>query len=348
MTRLSRAARPLLALMLAAVLTGCFQTKAVVRLNADGSGTVEETVLMNSMMSMGFMEEILEEASDGSPYELADDGPYSLEALRERAERMGATLQGVEGSDVLFGSGYTATYAFDDVNDLRLSGNTFGEVMGAMDGGTMGGMMNASGDEGPITFAFSRGQLTVRMPEPQQDDTFWGDGEIIEEPYDDDEIIEDVFVDERPVGEMEDVIGDGEIIDEIEIDFAAPVQPPTSDPKKNPAYDDYGYNDYDAGSSAADEMRAMAAVFKDMRMTIEIILPGDVRETTAQHVEGRTLTLMDMDFGVFAENPEAFEQLEAMDSMMSGPPSMGLGGMGMMQNIPGFRIETEREVTVSF
>ncbi len=99
--------------------------------------------------------------------------------------------------------------------------------------------------------------------------------------------------------------------------------------------------------SQSDELRAMAVMFKDMRMTIEILLPADVRETNALYAEGRTLTLLDMDFGVVMASPDALQQLDALDDM-GGPPTLGMSGMEAFKKIPGFRFETSREVTVSF
>ncbi|OZC04136.1 hypothetical protein [Rubricoccus marinus] len=307
-----RTLRPLLLICFAVVLSGCFQTKALIRLNADGSGTVEETVLMNSMMSMsigmgsgGFLED-----SDDAP-DMAEDGPYSMEQLQTRAAEMGTTLVGVEPIDILFGAGYTATYAFTDINSLRFGSNPL-EGMGGMMS-EMGRAGDASGDE-PITFAYSRGRLTVRMPEPAFDDE-------------------------------EDLFGDDEIVDEpAEIDFDAPAR----DPKKNPAYgEEYAFEDdlFSDDSSQEDEMRQMAAMFKDMKFSIAVELPSDVRETNASHASGRILTLFDMDFGLLAETPGVFDDLEALG--MSGPPS-SMSAMEVFQNIPGFTYEPEREVTVSF
>ncbi len=177
---------------------------------------------MSSMLSINIMEELMSVVSEiddsieteAAEYEMAEDGPYSMQALRERAAMMGATLQGVEGADILFGSGYTATYAFDDINSLRLSTNALGDVMGSS-GPLGGGMAGTSGDDPPVTFAFSRGQLTVRMPEPSPGEAW--DGVFTEDEYDvigDGEIIDEPgWVEDA--GDMEDVIDDGEIIDEI-------------------------------------------------------------------------------------------------------------------------------------
>ena len=173
-----RALRPLALLALAVVLSGCFQTKTLIRLNADGSGTVEETVLMNSTMAMtvmmGGMNLFAEEEEEDEAAEMPD-GPYTMEALEARAAEMGATLAGVEPIDVLFGAGYTATYAFDDINALRLSSDpSDGLPSGVMSNG-MGMGDDADGEDmdaakEPVTFAFSEGRLTVKMPHPASGD----------------------------------------------------------------------------------------------------------------------------------------------------------------------------------
>ena len=322
LSTLPRALRPLLLLTLAAVLSGCFQTKSLIRLNADGSGTMEETVMLNAMMMMSFSgASLLGDglmAGGGQGVEMADDGPYSLEQLRTRAAEMGATLQSVEGKDILFGSGYVAVFAFEDINAFTVTGNPFGDMMGEMDG-------MADQESAPITFAFSRGNLTVRMPEPANESGIV-EAEIVEaEPY--------------PMTDYEDVIGDGEIIDEPAYDTHSPQHDPKKDPHLNAENEDaYGRLSED------EEMRQMASLFKDMSFSLTIELPDDARETNASHVNGRLLTLFDMDFSLLAENPEAFDLMDDF----AGPPSVSMGRMSGLEDVPGFTFEMEREITVSF
>lgn len=177
-----RALRPLAVLALALVLSGCFQTKTLVRLNADGSGTVEETVLMSSSMAMAIMMggmDLLSEEGDEEPE--IPDGPYSMEALEARATSLNATFASVEPVDILFGGGYTAIYAFDDINTLQLTAGPDASlpdglgsqlVTGAgesMEYDEEGNPIEASQEDESadlISFEYQDGRLKVRMPRP--------------------------------------------------------------------------------------------------------------------------------------------------------------------------------------
>ena len=288
--------RPLTLLALAAVLSGCFQTKTLIRLNADGSGTVEETVLMNSTMAMtvmmGGLNLFAEEEEEAAEM---PDGPYTMEALQERAAEMGATLAGVEPLDVLFGAGYTATYAFADINDLRLSSDPsdgFPSDMGGEMG--MGEDDEASGADVPITFAYQQGRLSIHMPRPNSAET------------------------DEEMAEVE--IGD-EVDAEMDEDDAS-------------------------GGPSQKDIQQMTLMLKDMRFSLQVELPGAITETNASHASGQTLTLFDMDLGVVAETPGAFDRLEALG--LDGPPDLSAGAMAAFPQIPGFTFEPAEEVTVSF
>ncbi len=114
-------------------LSGCFQISEVMHLNPDGSGTVEESMLMskkffaqmNQMMS-GF-------AGEGNakqePVELFD--PVKL---REQAKSMGEGVAYLSGEkvDTADFTGYKAVYAFTDINKLNLSQQ--GAALGASAG----------------------------------------------------------------------------------------------------------------------------------------------------------------------------------------------------------------------
>jgi hypothetical protein len=105
------------------VLGGCFQVDTVVRLNPDGSGTVEETVMMskafsaqmNSMMQ-GFGGE--EKGKEAKGIDL-----YDPAKLKAQAAAMGKGVTFVTGKRVTDDKfdGYKAIYAFTDINSLVLN-----------------------------------------------------------------------------------------------------------------------------------------------------------------------------------------------------------------------------------
>ncbi|MEM6326751.1 MAG: hypothetical protein AAF791_06480 [Bacteroidota bacterium] len=151
-------------LALALVLAGCFQTETTVRLNADGSGTVEERVLMNSTLAMASMMGGMRGQMNLDAAQSLADGPYSEEALEARAEAMGATFEGVETIQILFGSGYVATYAFEEIGQLQLDPDPSSVLPDEM-GGQFG--MDSDEDEepsDPITFAYDGRRFSVTMP----------------------------------------------------------------------------------------------------------------------------------------------------------------------------------------
>ena len=285
---------------LAALHSGCFQTQSLIRLNADGSGTVEETVLMNSTMAMavmaGGMGAMMGGGMNSGAMEMSD-GPYDMAALEARAEAMGATLQGVEPIEILFGGGYTATYAFTDINDLRLDSDPSSALPSELTDEMGGGMGQPTPES--ITFEYSNQRLAIRIPQTAP------------EPVD-----EEIVMAGMEQGSYAD------------------------DPKK------YSMSMENEGPGE-DEFRQMAVVLKDMRFSLAMELPREVAETNSSFVEGRTLTLFDMDFGALAESPDGFEALSALD-MDSGPPSFQAGSMAALQGVPGIRVEPEETVTVTF
>ena len=292
--------RTALVLAFALALSGCFQTKTLVRLNADGSGTVQETVLMNSAIQAAVMGGMGMGMASG--VERDSDTPYILENLQARAGDLGATFVGVEEQDLLFGDGYIATYSFEDINTLRLTSDPSAflpdELREEMND-DMGGQ-----EQEPIVFAYRNGELLITLPPPDLD------------------------------GE------DDEEIEEITLDLDDPGTP-RRDPKKQQTI--YEESDDELGmGSARDE--GMAMLFRDMRFTLTVELPGEVAETNASFLDGRTLTLYDMDFEAMIEEPGSFERLEQLSP--GGPPSSA-AAMRLLSELPGIRYEPAETVTVT-
>jgi hypothetical protein len=103
-----------------------------------------------------------------------------------------------------------------------------------------------------------------------------------------------------------------------------------------PAGEDDGEGD-DDGS-----MEQMKEFFRDMRLLIQVAVEGGITGTNATFVEGSTITMMDIDFNVLIDDPELLKQLQKVETM--GPAA----GKELMKNIPGLRVETEEEISVSF
>jgi hypothetical protein len=141
------------------LLAGCFHVTTVVRVNPDGSGTVSETMLLSKKM-IAQMNEMMqgfagENDAKPEPIEL-----FEPERLKAQAAGMGegVTYLSGEKSETAEYSGYTASYAFKDINTLRL-----GQKSEESAGGT-GGQKAPSM---PVLFHFSKGSpatLTIEQP----------------------------------------------------------------------------------------------------------------------------------------------------------------------------------------
>ncbi|MDX9758657.1 MAG: hypothetical protein RBU27_05810 [Bacteroidota bacterium] len=101
-------------------------------------------------------------------------------------------------------------------------------------------------------------------------------------------------------------------------------------------------SDMTAEEESAEGMEQMKEFFRDMRLRVEIAVDGSIQKTNASFVDGSTVTLMDIDFNALLDNPELFKQMQHADQM--GPSAV----MDMMKKIPGLKVETEKEITVTF
>jgi len=179
-----RAMKVLRLLAVAALFTfgcsGCLQIEKIVKLKPDGSGTVQETVVMGKavvaqmqQMASGFgglagkKEDKPAKGKEDKPakgFELMDE-----KKLKDAAAQMGEGVTFVSAKKIEneMGSGFVAIYAFKDINTLKLDQNP-GESMPTPAGVKAGGAAGEKKKE-PVTFKFTKGapaELTVKMPIP--------------------------------------------------------------------------------------------------------------------------------------------------------------------------------------
>jgi len=88
------------------------------------------------------------------------------------------------------------------------------------------------------------------------------------------------------------------------------------------------------------EMAMAQQMFGDMKMSLKIELPGGIKETNASHVDGNTVTFMDIDFGKLVSDPEKFKKFAAAQPETPGEMQEALKG------IDGVKVETKEEVTI--
>lgn len=150
-------------------LTGCLQMEQIVKLKPDGSGTVEETVVL-SKAGLTAMEQMIGTigGATGKKKEGASAVPdlYDEAKIKAAAVKMGdgVTFVSAERIDGEQGKGFRAVYAFSDVNKLKLDQNP-GDALP-----DSGGPKPAGNKKEPILFQFNKGtpaQLTLKMPAPE-------------------------------------------------------------------------------------------------------------------------------------------------------------------------------------
>lgn len=283
------------------VLGGCIETRLLVSVNPDGSGSITETVKMKKAigemfrdmaMSMqkdmqGAMDEDeAETQQEATPPELPEEMEmFSEETIRAAADKMGSGVryEHHEMIDTPEHTGYMATYVFDDINTVLVSQDPTSKVP------DMPGIESSEGEGGDdlVAFRFTPGNpatLVVRNPQDMNDD---GD----EESSSSEEAGEE--------GEPE-------------------------------------------GEENAEGMEQMKEFFRDMRMLLQVRVEGSITSTNATHVEGSTVTMMDIDFNTLLDDPERFKELEKAET--AGPEAM----KALLKSIPGLRVETEEEVKILF
>jgi hypothetical protein len=105
--------------------TACFSSQTVIKLRPDGSGTIEQTNLVNaSMLGMasGMAKSVGGEQAQGAGTDVKPDDLFSEEQLKKQAERLGTGVRFVSSERLTEGAmqGARAVYAFDRIDDVSL------------------------------------------------------------------------------------------------------------------------------------------------------------------------------------------------------------------------------------
>ncbi len=140
-----RLTRVLLAVVTSVALTGCINSTTLIKLNADGSGTVEQTTLMN-MGALKAMVPGADKQMGGAVVNRAD--------LERTAARMGKGVRLVSAEPANGATGFEgskAIFAFDDINQVQVTQGP------SMSGGTDGSNMSAEPSANdPVKFKLTR------------------------------------------------------------------------------------------------------------------------------------------------------------------------------------------------
>ncbi|UCF99737.1 MAG: hypothetical protein JSV89_09405 [Spirochaetaceae bacterium] len=157
-----KALKVIVLLVLSLALMGCFESIILLRVNKDGSGTIEETVVISDSF-MELMKSFGGEEDSEEEEDLVDE-----EELTAKAASMGEGVRYVSAETVKTdrGSGYKAIYSFSDINKIQINQNPGENVSPPPTGGQ---------EEGPVEewlrFNFTKGSTaTLEILYPQDMD----------------------------------------------------------------------------------------------------------------------------------------------------------------------------------
>ena len=140
-------------------LAGCINSATLIKVKPDGSGTIEQTLLMNMSMLKGMM------ATADPSGQTKAASPFSEEQLKQSAERLGKGVRYVSSTPMTEGGfeGAKAIYAFDDISQLRI------EQDPNVGGASNQGLAMKPKTSNPVRFALARqgenSVLTVTVDE---------------------------------------------------------------------------------------------------------------------------------------------------------------------------------------
>ena len=148
-----RVIRTLAVLIATVTLTACLNSTTIVKVKPDGSGTVEQTTLMNMAALKGMM---------GAGGQM--NGPMMNKADLERtASRMGEGVRLVSMEPIKGDAGFEgvkAIFSFDDINKIQVSQGP------SMSGGTGGGAAPRAAEptsDDPVRFKLTRSGATSTL-----------------------------------------------------------------------------------------------------------------------------------------------------------------------------------------
>ncbi len=154
---------------------GCIETHLLVTVRPDGSGTIQETLKMNSEVLLPLMQmaQAMNETQEGEAGAVSDPPPpppppmdlFSEKDIRDRAAAHGKDVWYVSHELVDDGTkrGYNAEYAFKDISKLNLNSNPASSLP------EFPGETTEGGDDAEdfVLFSFTRGRpakLIIRPP----------------------------------------------------------------------------------------------------------------------------------------------------------------------------------------
>jgi len=151
-----RSMKYLAVLSAAVTLTACLDSTTIVKLKPDGSGTVEQTTLVNTAALKGMM--------SGAQAKQSDGPVINREDLERTAARMGTGVTLVSAEPFKGANGFEGTkaiFAFEDINLIQISQDS--NIHPGMSGGTRGRNTTEPTSDDPVKFKLTRGATSSTL-----------------------------------------------------------------------------------------------------------------------------------------------------------------------------------------
>jgi hypothetical protein len=263
-------------LVTALFFTGCLEVDTTIHLNKDGSGTLEETVLMSSTVV-----QMLSSFATSFDSTSADTNKFTLfrpDELINDTVKYGSGIKYVSGKEVKEDGreGYNVVYSFDNINKLKVNQNPNSKI-------DMQGMESEEDTTQEfLHFDFEPGNpstLSIKLPSPKEQ----------------------------------------EVTDESS-----------------------SQDSQDSLSSNTQQMEALTKLMRDMRIVLKLDVNGNITRTNASYVNGSEITLFDIKFNELLDNPEKLKLFKKQSPKNLDEIKK------IVENLPGVKIELNKEVQVSF
>ncbi|MFC2083906.1 hypothetical protein ACFLS9_02515 [Bacteroidota bacterium] len=178
-----------LAILLIILFVGCIEVNLKIKLRPDGSGTIEETVLLSDEM-VSMIESLMEFADEDTESGI---GIYDEEELKSAADEYGKGVVYVSGEKISVEGreGYRALYEFEDISNVKIEKDPSSKVPSEFEDSSK------VKEKEYIEFQFSKGEhssLIIQLPESDNKDFDFdfGEDDFDSETEDDSEWIDEI------------------------------------------------------------------------------------------------------------------------------------------------------------
>lgn len=149
-------------------LTGCLEVTTVVNINPDGTGTIDETILMGKEV-VAMISEFTNSFAGDTSGSAEKFSIFNEAEVKDKAYQYGEGVQYMSGKELSINGkeGYMVTYSFKDINKLTIDQNPESKISFSPTGDTV------QAEKESITFNMVKGspaELTIHLPEQKPDE----------------------------------------------------------------------------------------------------------------------------------------------------------------------------------